>query len=309
MTTSMTPSVLPGSVLVGVDGSSHSDAAVAWAVDHARHRHVPLVLLHGAEPLGLGRIPFAEEGRQMLHESSRRVTDHAVELVRRRAPDVPVSVVHLYEDPRQALLEAAETAGMVVLGTRGLGRLRALLLGSVSQAVAAHAPCPVTVVRPARLQDGPGRGNVAVGVDLDGSSVAALQQAFEIAAETGRPLDVVHASPPHDAFDDATSYLDRFDVLDAHERGLAEMIAGYAEKFPDVTVVRRMMSGSPVGALVEVSTSAAHIVLGSRGRHGAPALLGSVTRSVLERAHCPVTVVRDPAAVTLPAQAGEESAR
>jgi nucleotide-binding universal stress UspA family protein len=300
MTTSKAPLVSPGSVLVGVDGSSHSDAAVAWAVDHARHRHVPLVLLHGAEPLGLGRIPFAEEGRLMLQESSRRVTDHAVELVRRRAPQLPVSVVHLYEDPRQAILEAAEPAGMVVLGTRGLGRLRALLLGSVSQAVAAHAPCPVTVVRPAQLRAGPGRGDVAVGVDLDGSSGAALQQAFEIADETGRPLDVVHAWSAHDTFVDATSYVDRLEILDGHERGFAEMIAGYAEKFPDVTVVRRMVDGSPVATLVEVSASASHLVLGSRGRHGVPALLGSVTRSVLERAHCPVTVVHDPAAPSLP---------
>jgi nucleotide-binding universal stress UspA family protein len=309
MTTSMTPSVVPGSVLVGVDGSDHSDAAVAWAVDHARHRHVPLVVLHGAEPLGLGRIPFAEEGRRMLQETSRRVTDHALELVRRRAPELPVSVVHLYEDPRQAILEAAETAGMVVLGTRGLGRLRALLLGSVSQAVAAHAPCPVTVVRPARLRGGPGRGNVAVGVDLDGSSTAALQQGFEIADETGRALDVVHAWSAHDTFVDATGYVHRLEILDGRERGFAEMIAGYAEKFPDVTVVRWMVDGSPVATLFEVSASASHLVLGSRGRHGVPALLGSVTRSVLERAHCPVTVVRDPAVATLPAEAGEESAR
>jgi nucleotide-binding universal stress UspA family protein len=293
MTTSTPHTILPGSVIVGVDGSSHSDVALAWAVDHARARHLPLVVVHGSAPLGVGRIPFADEGRLMLHESAQRVTDHALDRVRLQAPDLAVSVVRRYDDPRQVLIEVAESAAMVVIGTRGLGRLRTLLLGSVSQAVTAHAPCPVTVIRPPELREGPGRDNVVVGVDLDGSSGSALQQAFELAQETGRPLDVVHAWPAHDTIVDATTHLERLDVLDRHERGFAEMIAGYGEKFPDVTVVRRMAGGSPVTTLVELSRTAAHLVLGSRGRHGVPAMLGSVSRSVLERAHCPVTVVRD----------------
>ncbi len=291
----MTAAVPPGSVVVGVDGSAHGDAALTWAVEHATARRLPLVVVHGSAPLGLGRIPFADEGRLMLRESTQRVVDHAVELVHRQAPGLPVTVLRRYEDPRLTLLETAEGAAMVVLGTRGLGRLRSLLLGSVSHAVASHAPCPVTVVRPAELRAGRGRGNVVVGVELDGSSESALEEAFAIAEDTGRSLDVVHARPAHDPVSDSGTYVQRLDALDRHERAFAETVLRHAEKHPDVTVVHRTVESSPVAGLVEVSRTAGHLVLGSRGRHGVPALLGSVSRSVLERAHCPVTVVRGPA--------------
>jgi len=305
MNTSMSPAVPPGAVLVGVDGSAHGEAALAWAVDHAAARRAPLVVVHGSAPLGVGRIPFADEGRLMLRESTQRVVDHAVELVHHADPELPVSVLRRYEDPRSTLLEAAEGAAMVVLGTRGLGRLRSLLLGSVSQAVASHAACPVTVVRPAELQPGPGRGNVVVGVELDGSSEAALEEAFAIAEDTRRPLDVVHVRPGHDALADPDGYVQRLDVSDRHERGFAETVLRHAEKHPHVTVVHRTVEGAPVAILVEASRTAGHLVVGSRGRHGVPALLGSVSRTVLERAHCAVTVVREPAPQAAPHERGE----
>ncbi len=83
---------------------------------------------------------------------------------------------------------------MLVVGTRGRGSIRTLVLGSVSQAVLAHADVPVTVVRAAEGRPRtPAAAAVVVGVDLDDTARSALDVGFEVASMTGRPLDAVHA--------------------------------------------------------------------------------------------------------------------
>ena len=139
-------------MVVGVDGSTASDAALEWAVDYATVRHAPLCILHGAGDLGDDLIPFKHDAREMLYRASRKITDHALEIVIRRAQDLDVEVLAPFEDARQALLDV-DNASMLVLGTRGRGRLKSLLLGSVSQAVASYSSYPVTVVRPIEGRD------------------------------------------------------------------------------------------------------------------------------------------------------------
>lgn len=281
---------VPGSVVAGVDGSSFSDAALEWAVDYAVAHHAPLCLVHGAGELGDTLLPYRIDAREQLERRSLSVTEHSLALVRGRAPDLEVEVLAPFEDARRALVEV-DDASMIVVGTRGRGTLRTLLLGSVSQTVAAHATCPVTVVRPTEGRDDPGPGTVVVGVALDGSAQAALDVAFEIASMTGRSLDAVHAWSAHDTLIDPASHGQRLEIMEAHERGLAEVMAGYPEKYPDVPVTPRLVDGTPVTALLKESETAAHLVLGSRKARAVRRYIGSVSRSVLERAHCPVTVV------------------
>lgn len=281
----------PGSVVVGVDGTPFSDAALAWAVEYATTRHAPLCILHGAGDLGADRIPLRGDARVMLADASRRVTDHAVSLVGRQAPGLEVTVRAPFEDPRYALLDV-EDASMVVVGTRGRGPVASLLLGSVSLAVVSYARCPVTVVRPTDVTPEPGAGEVVVGVDVDGSSQAALDLGFEIASMSGRSLVAVHAWPRHDMVYDAMRSAERLEVMDQHERRLAEALAGFGEKYPDVPVTPRMSDGGAVTALVKASEHAVHLVLGSRPTQRIPRYFGSVSRSVVEHAHCPVTVAR-----------------
>jgi nucleotide-binding universal stress UspA family protein len=109
---------------------------------------------------------------------------------------------------------------------------------------------------------------------------------------TGRALDAVHAWSAHDLFVDTSSHLQVRELEDAHERGFAETMAGYLEKYPDVPVATRMVDGSAVPALVRESETAAHVVVGSRSRGRVARHFGSVGRAVVEHAHCPVTVVR-----------------
>jgi nucleotide-binding universal stress UspA family protein len=286
----MTTTVAPGSVVVGIDGSSYSDAAVAWAADYAVAHHAPLCLLHAAGDLGDNLIPFKVDAREMLAKASKPITDRARELVAERAPELSVTVEAPFADARAALLDV-HGAAMIVLGTRGRGPLATRLLGSVSQAVVTRASCPVTVVRPSEGRDDTDLAPVVVGVDLDGSAQPALEVAFELASMTNRALDAMHAWTAHDTFIDAASYNQRLEVMEAHERGFAEAMSGFAEKYPDVVVTPVMVDDHPTAALVHASETAAHVVLGSRERSRMTRSFGSVSRAVVEHAHCPVTVV------------------
>lgn len=286
----MSTSVAPGSVVVGVDGSPFSDAAVRWAVDYATAHHAPLCLLHGAGDLGGDQVPFRQEGREMLLTSSRKVTDHANALVRELAPGLDVEICTPLMDAREALL-GVEHAAMIVVGTRGRGPLASLLLGSVSQAVASHATCPVTVVRPAEGRDDEARAKVVVGVDLDGSAHAPLDVAFEIASKTDRGLEVLYAWPEHGTVAEALADQQRREMRERRQRDLADTTAGFADRYPDVEVRTRIVDEAPAVALAAASQTAAHVVVGTRGHGRLPRRLVSVSRAVVEHAHCPVTVV------------------
>ncbi|MGA8209550.1 MAG: universal stress protein [Nocardioidaceae bacterium] len=279
----------PGSVVVGVDGTVHSAHALAWAVDLAVFRHAPLCVLHGAiHPAG-EQVPFGSAAGDLLTRASQRVTDHALALVRRKAPDLEVTVHAAYEDPRHVLLEAHD-AGMIVVGSRGRGVVASLLLGSVSLAVVSHARCPVTVMRPGRSGPPRERGDVVVGVDVDHSAREALELGFEIAAMSKRPLVALHAWSAHDTFIDTASYQQRLDIRTGHERRFAHLMGEVQDKHPEVPVTRTLVDDRAVQALVNASHQASHLVLGRRHSQRLPHYVGSVSRAVVEHSDCPVSV-------------------
>ena len=301
----MTTNVKQGSVVVGVDGSPGSDLALEWAVHHADVRRRPLLLVTAAGEPTAGHQLFGQaETRADLRIAARRVSDRALGRVHRLAPDLDVEVTAPLVDPREALLDLAPRASMLVVGTRGRGSVRALLLGSVSTAVSAYASCPVAVARAEQTTaptDGDGdadtdsdtaTGAVVVGVDAGPSSTAALELAFELASVDHRRLDVVHSWSTDDTFIDRFSYEQRLEHLESHERALGEALAGYAEKYPDVTVVRHLPDNGPVHSLVRLSSGASVVVVGSRGLTGIRSVFGSVSRDVVEGAHSTVVVVR-----------------
>jgi len=285
----MTTNVKPGAVVVGVDGSPASDAALEWAVDYAAARHASLCILHAAGDLGDNLIPFKQDAREMLAKNSRRITEHALESVRRRRPELDVEIQEPFEDARQALLDL-DHASMIVLGSRGLGSVKNLLLGSVSQAVSSRSQYPVTVVRSAEGRDE--TAPVVVGVDLDGTSDAALEVGFKIASMSGRPLEAIHAWAAEDHVIAELTEKQHAVVTEKHERGFAEAMAGFSEKYPDVQVTTRMTEESAPTALVSASERAAHVVVGGRAPRRVPRYFGSVARTLVEHAQCPVTVIR-----------------
>lgn len=137
-------------IVVGVDGSEHARRAVAWAVQEARLRGADLELAYAVNDRDLPAWPathvvpsheeLADAGRELLDEALQEVEGSGVEAVATSGSG----------SPTRRLCEAAEGAYLLVVGARGLGGFTGLLMGSVSQQVVAHSPCPVVVVVPER---------------------------------------------------------------------------------------------------------------------------------------------------------------
>ncbi len=279
-------------VLVGVDGSTAGTAGLCWAAEEACRRSVPLQVVHVLQQRHSGTftranpVYVAEERRE-----AELVLDAAVAYVRGLAADVEVRPALEVGSPAVVLLAQAAGAEMVVVGSRGRGGFTGLLTGSVAAALAAHASCPVVVVR------GPGshpasRRPVVVGVDASPTSDAAVAFAFAAAAARRVPLVAVHAWDL--PVDPTMAPLLDFDAVDGEERtALAERVAGWAEKYPDVSVRPLVVRDRPARVLVAESDRAQLVVVGSRGHGGVRGmLLGSVSQALLHHAPCPVAVVR-----------------
>jgi nucleotide-binding universal stress UspA family protein len=225
---------------------------------------------------------------------------HAVATdVQGRYPDLTIETSVTAGDPAGVLVEESRTASLVVVGSRGLGGIRGMLAGSVSAQVAAHAHAPVIVVRPPAADDPePDRAGTGVVIGVDGSpgSTAALEFAFEEAEAHGNRLVAVYAwaTPPTTNLGPITDrHFDPVEAQQEADRVLAEVLAGWQEKHPDVAVERRAVySLNPLDTLLTESRDAAVIVVGPRGRGGfAGLLLGSVSDGLVRHAHRPVAVV------------------
>jgi nucleotide-binding universal stress UspA family protein len=141
---------MPG-IIVGIDGSDHSRHALEWAIREAAVRHAPLTVLTvqqavvgywGGPVLYPGDEDLAEKAREMAQEE----TDSTLEKIGRESRPSSVTVRAATGLPAEALLAAAADADLLVVGSRGAGGFKRLLMGSVSTQVTHHARCPVVVI-------------------------------------------------------------------------------------------------------------------------------------------------------------------
>jgi nucleotide-binding universal stress UspA family protein len=280
-------------IVVGVDASPTSDLAVIWALHEARRAGLPVRLVHSVARAGL-----AEPAIYALDEwtSAEAVLVHARALAD-EFPDVSVRADALEAGgpgPTAALVKASKDAEMVVLGALGHGAASGMVLGSVSQHVTRHAECPVVVVRePAELR----ARRIVVGVDGSQQSEHALQFALQVAAHDGRDVSALRAwRIPITPGGYGISLPLREDVdveRAAVQEQLDSCVDPWREKYPDVDVTTQAVRGHAIEALVDASAHAGLLVVGERGRGAfAGLLLGSVSHGVLERAECPVAIVR-----------------
>lgn len=283
-----------GAVVAGVDGSTGAGRALELAAQEAERRGTALHVVHAfpwlARAHGWEFAPPADA----LSAAERLVTD-AVGGVRAGRSGLTVTGQVVVDDPAVVLVEASESAALVVVGARGLGPVEGPILGSVSQKVAAHAHGPVLVVRKEAPTDG---APVAVGADPSGDAPEVLEYAFDEAARRGVGLLVVLAlggvSVPPDYADDHVLTLLTEARATTEERFRAEL-TGWEQRHPDVPVEALFPREHPVEALATVAAEASVVVVGSRGRRGLHGVrLGSVARGVLHRAPA-VVVVRVPA--------------
>lgn len=147
-----TPPRQDGPVVVGVDGSPAGEAAIPFAFQAADIRGVPLVAVHTwtDQAITIGWQAGLATNWKTIRREHLKLLDERLAPVRARYPGVTVQPDVAMDGPARTLLEHARTAQLVVVGTRGRGGFRGLLLGSTSQALIHHAPCPVAVVPPAR---------------------------------------------------------------------------------------------------------------------------------------------------------------
>jgi len=291
----MSTFLIPGSVVVGVDGSPGSDIAVVWAATHAQAQRRPLAIVHGAGVPGVADLGFDHvAARKSLRMAGRRVTDAALGLAQRTSPGLTITVHLALQDPRDLLRTMAADGSLLVLGARGHGPVAALLLGSVSTALSTLAPSPVVIARAVPGAAGDARMPVVVGVDGSSASTGAVRLAFETASWEHRPLLVVHAVGDRSgyAYGDVLTEEQERELRNRADVLLSESLAGYAEKFPDVAVHTTLVRQSAARALRAASETACAVFVGTRGRGPvAGRLLGSVSRSLVEHAACTVAVV------------------
>jgi nucleotide-binding universal stress UspA family protein len=280
-------------IVVGVDGSPTSDLAVDWAVAEASRRNLPLHIIHafsfGYPKTRTGFGHSVDHLRQIAHG----VRKDAVARASGANPELAITWDEPAYGPAPALVNASETAATVVVGARGLSAARGVLVGSVSLQVATHARCPVVVVhdRPTPAPGAP----VVVGVDGSPVSTNAISYAYEQASSRGVGLTVVHAwwlENVEGAAAAAIWTVDWARFAEEEQALVAESLAGWEDKYPEVAVRRHSVRGLPVEALVRQSENACLVVVGTRGRGGfAGLLLGSVSQGVIHSSHCPVAIV------------------
>ncbi|MDP7701247.1 universal stress protein [Mycobacterium sp. TY815] len=280
-------------ILVGVDGSEPSNAAVVWAAREAVLRHVPLTLIHmvtAAVPM-YPEMPLSMGMGMWSDEDGHRVLQHAVKVAEDiigTSRPVPVSTELKCSPPVPTLVRLSENAELMVVGSHGRSAVGRGLLGSVSSAVIRRANCPVAVIRDEDVRAG---APVVVGIDGSPASELATAIAFEEASRRGVELKAVHAWSDIEAVE--LPGLDWTIFKEDADRILAERLAGWQEQFPDVTVHRVVVCDRPARQLIKQAESAQLVVVGSHGRGSVGAmLLGSVSNAVVHSTRTPVIVAR-----------------
>lgn len=282
-------------IVVGMDGSAEAAVALRWAVDEGAVRGWPVTAVMVWSLLDQHHVA---DGASFDPDYSE--ADAAAALDAYVAAAVgSTAAVNVWKDVvcerrAPALLDAARDAALLVLGPRGLGGFRGLLLGSVTQQVLHHAPCPVAIVR----QPDVGRGNelrrIVVGVDGSMTSRLALQWALDEARARRCAIEVVHTWSAPYAYGYPTPIA--LDPGPAEERATA-MVDTFVEEADTSDLahpVEKVVVGgsSPAAALLARSEEAELVVVGSRGVGGFRGLLlGSLAHQVAVHAPCPAVIV------------------
>lgn len=288
-------------IVVAVDGSKASHQAVRWAANTATKRGVPLRLATSyTMPQYLyaeGMVPPQELFDDLQEEAMEKI-DEAKKVAREVNGELKVGHTIAEGSPIDMLLDMSKESIMIVMGSRGLGGLSGMVMGSVSAAVVSHASCPVVVVR----EDNPVNEDTKYGpvvVGIDGSEVSEQATALAFAEADVRDAELIAVHTWMDMQVQASlaglsAAQQQWEEVEKQQADLLEeRLQGFIEKHPSVDVKKVITRDRPVRALVEAAEGAQLLVVGSHGRGGFKGmLLGSTSRALLQSAPCPMMVVR-----------------
>jgi nucleotide-binding universal stress UspA family protein len=289
----------PGAVVVGLDRSDHNRFAVEYAAQLAAGWHLPLRLVHALESAQFGprpRVGWDSHIEGIARRSAQHLVDDAVEVLGARYPDLDVSAELKVGNSAKVLIEQSHAAHTIVVGSRGTGGFKDLVVGSTTLHVAAHAACPVIAVPSPPDRDAP-RSGIVVGTDGSELSEAAVGYAFDLASSTGERLTAILAW--NDPTQNGVGRLipgtfDATEVVSGERAALSESVSGWQHKFPGVEVEQKVVIGHHVAALVAGAAQARILVVGCRGRGSLRSLvLGSTSHGVLHHATGPVAIVHN----------------
>lgn len=279
-------------VVVGVDESDGAADALKWAVREADARGAVLTAILAWGWLDQHHIYQSEHFDPAFDEDDALGTLERI-VARTLGDEVPgirLRVVNVLAG--SGLVEAAADADLLVVGARGLGGFKGLLVGSVSQYCLHHAPCPVVVVKPA---DGPREDveRIVVGVDGSATSQRALEWALDAARAHHARVNVVHAWHPSYVGPADAYLISSVDELEQAARTLLDEVVDQADgRGLAGRIERTLVMGTTARAVLESAEGADLVVIGSRQRSAAGSLfLGSVSLQVTHHAECPVVVV------------------
>ncbi|MGW2747404.1 universal stress protein [Streptomyces sp. NPDC001450] len=294
-------------VTVGLDGSPESRAAAEWAAREAMLRRLPLKIVHVGEPVPARVAQPPLPGPQTDQQWIERIPSEAAEGIRLSHPGLEVITEQLTGSVVDMLCEAAGSAELLVLGSRGFGAIGGFVVGSVSLSVVARAERTVVLVRAGEQAadehktdeaDVPSAAApfrpVVLGLDTDDPDDTLLEFAFDAAARREASLRVVHGWPePPTSFYRFPGDAELYDSLERRQAAaLFEVLRPWRQKFPGVEVIEASRCGSAAQILVNSSRDASLAVVGRRIRTShLGAHIGHVTHAALHHISAPVAVV------------------
>ncbi|MFE7161761.1 universal stress protein [Streptomyces sp. NPDC057636] len=279
-----------GSVIVGVDGSKPARQAALWAAAEAARRERPLHIVYGADT-DTRALYFSVESLERVRRAGRELLDATAAAVKEQFPGLRVGTEFSRSAPVPSLHRSAGLHGTIVVGSRGTGGFRTLMLGSVGLKVAAGAKTPVIVVR--GIDNGAESGVVLAAVrdehDLDTTRYAAREAELRKGS-----LRLLHVWSILQSVGSVATFLDDVkEIAGEHVHHLNAVADRIREEFPDLAVQVDAEKGTSVAAaLVEASQQTDLLVMG--GRRSPSYLgptLGRATHSLLHHAHCPVQLI------------------
>lgn len=276
-------------LVAATDGSEESLRAVEWAAREAALRDAPLRIVSAVQVpamIGLQVRVDRDFVADLIDQERGQAFAAAAARAAEVAPDVQVDTIPLSGPAAQAVTGSGSDAVMLVLGSRGTGAFGWMALGSVSRYAAAHASCPVVVIRG---ETAAVHRQVGIGIgDLD-ACADSLTFAFEEASVRKASLIAIHALHLP-VLSRARLAPGLAGIEEENARQLAGLLDAWRDKYPDVAVSHDVVKGHTGRALVGLSALADLVVIGRHAGHPGPGP-GSVRHAVLNHALGPVAVI------------------